>query len=515
MSGYPREIFEAVSGKLLKFRGMLGTAALSVLIAGAGQPLQGQTYGVLHNFNLSNGDGAFSVAGVVRDQAGNLYGTTKNGGASSEGTVFKIDASGNETILHSFAGIDGAFPHAGLILDSAGNIYGTTASGGEFNSGTVFEIDTSGNETVLHSFDTADGAFPYAGLARDAAGNLYGTTLIGGASLLGVVFKIDSSGNETVLHSFTGTPDGATPFAGVVLDADGNLYGTTYTGGASGYGTVFKLDPAGNETVLHSFISTDGANPYGGLALDSLGNLYGTTHNGGASGYGTVFKIDPSGNETVLSNLNVTSGGNPYGGVALDAAGNLYGTAFDGGSANLGTVFKIDPSGQLTVIHNLVTSDGGAPEGGVTVDSSGNLYGTTSAAGSLSYGTVFEIAQVVPFAAFTAKLELTSGFELKADFVLGAGATPINPATQGLTLTIGVYSVTIPAGAFQQSAQGWFEYDGTMNGGDLRIRLTQTGANSYEIKVHALDVDMGSPTDPVTMKLTIGNNSGTTQVDAH
>jgi uncharacterized repeat protein (TIGR03803 family) len=515
MSGYPREIFEAVSGKLLKFGGMLGTAALLVLIAGAGQPLQGQTYAVLHNFNLDNVDGVFSVAGVVRDPAGNLYGTTKNGGASSQGTVFKIDASGNETVLHSFSGIDGANPSSGLVLDSAGDLYGTTASGGVFNSGTVFEIDTSGNETVLHSFDSADGAFPYAGLARDAAGNLYGTTLTGGAAGSGVVFKIDTSGNETVLHSFSGS-DGGNPFAGVILDSAGNLYGTTFTGGASGYGTVFKLDASGNETVLHSFIFADGANPYGGLALDLAGNLYGTTQHGGASGYGTVFKIDPSGNETVLSNLNPTSGGTPYGGVVLDAAGNLYGTAFDNGSANLGTVFKVDPSsGQLTVIHNFASSDGGNPKSTLAVDSAGNLYGTTSAAGALSYGTVFEIVQVIPFATFNAKLELTSGFELKADFALGAGAKAINPATQGLILTIGVYSVTIPACAFQQSAQGWFEYDGTMNGAGLRIRLTQTGANTYELMVHASGVDMGSPTNPVTMKLAIGNNSGATQVDAH
>jgi uncharacterized repeat protein (TIGR03803 family) len=251
------------------------------------------------------------------------------------------------------------------------------------------------------------------------------------------------------------------------------------------------------------------------LALDSAGDLYGTTYSGGDSGYGTVFKIDPSGAETVLASLNYTDGANPYGGVVLDQAGNLYGTAFGGGASGLGTLFKIDSTGQLAVVHNFASADGGNPRAGVILDSSGNLCGTTSGAGQFLYGTVFEVLETVPFSGLAAKLELTSGFELKADFVLGAGGTPINLTTQGMTLTLGTYSVTIPAGSFQQASQGWFEYDGTINGGSLRVRVTQTGANSYEMMVHAQNVDLGLPTNPVTLKLEIGNNSGTTQIDAH
>lgn len=215
MSGYPHKAVHSL--------GMLGAAMLLVLIVGAAQPIQGQTYTVLHDFGSSSDDGAYSVAGLVRDQAGNLYGTTENGGAPGYGTVFKIDTSGNETVLHSFDYSDGANPYGGLALDSAGNLYGTTAFGGASGDGIVFKIDPTGNETVLYSFHGPDGEFPYAGVVRDAAGNLYGTTLVGGYWGQGTVFKIDTSGIETVLDSFDGSIQGGYPFAGVILDPAGNL----------------------------------------------------------------------------------------------------------------------------------------------------------------------------------------------------------------------------------------------------------------------------------------------------
>jgi len=176
-----------------------------------------------------------------------------------------------------------------------------------FGYGTVFKLDPSGEETVLHSFTYSDGAFPDAGLIRDKAGNLYGTTsggdLVCGLQGCGTVFKVDPSGHETVLHSFTNSPDGAGPYAGLVMDKAGNLYGTTLNGGACGYGTVFKLDPSGHETVLHSFTnSPDGAGPYANLVRDKAGNLYGTTEEGGASGYGTVFRLTSCGSQQDQSN---------------------------------------------------------------------------------------------------------------------------------------------------------------------------------------------------------------------
>jgi uncharacterized repeat protein (TIGR03803 family) len=197
--------------------------------------------------------------------------------------------------LYSFlGGTDGCGPESDLIRDAEGNLYGTTTGFGT-SAGTVFRVDPTGVETVLYLFlGGADGASPYAGLVRDAAGNLYGTTMTGsGSAAYGTVFKVDAMGKETVLHAFAGPPDGAYPMAELVLDGVGNLYGTTTQGG-SGFpknGIVFKIDPAGTETVLHSFNGADGATPVSGLLLDAAGSLYGTTRDGGALGFGTVFKI--------------------------------------------------------------------------------------------------------------------------------------------------------------------------------------------------------------------------------
>jgi uncharacterized repeat protein (TIGR03803 family) len=264
------------------------------------------------------------------DTAGNLYGTTQNGGSGGGcsfgcGTVFKLAPAGNETVLHSFTGSpgDGGRPVAGLIMDTAGNLYGTTAEGGSgtctvingvpvSGCGTVFKLDPAGNETVLHSFTGgSDGIQALAALIMDQAGNLYGTTELGGSFGFGTVFKLDPSGNETVLHTFTGGNDGATPFfAGLIMDTAGNLYGTTFNGGASGYGTVFELDTAGNETVLHSFTGSpgDGASPPAALIMDKAGNLYGTTLIGGASGFGTVFKLTvqtpQQATQTIINSVN-------------------------------------------------------------------------------------------------------------------------------------------------------------------------------------------------------------------
>jgi len=203
---------------------------------------------------------------------------------------------------------------------------------------------------VLYSFTGGnDGANPVAGVVRDKAGNLYGTTFDGGASLLGVVFKLDKTGKETVLHSFTGGTDGANPYGGVVRDAAGNLYGTTYYQGTLGDGTVFKLDKTGKETLVYSFAGGgDGASPTASLVLDTTGNLYGTTFVGGAFGFGAVFKLDTAGQETVQYSF---TGGNdgawPYAGLTRDAAGHLYGTALEGGTgcggSGCGVVFELIP----------------------------------------------------------------------------------------------------------------------------------------------------------------------------
>lgn len=272
--------------------------------------------------------------------------------------------------------------------------------------------------TVLYSFTGApDGANPVGNLMQDAEGNLYGTTLLGGNSnsdcfshhTCGTVFKVDTSGTETVLYSFNGPPDGDYPYAGLVQDAKGNLYGTTVGGGASGTGTVFKLDPGGKETVLLSFggyRGADGALPYAGLIRDKKGNMYGDTYNGGAHLGGVVFKLDPTGKETVLYRFpGAPNGASPLATLTRDAAGNLYGTTYGGGlddchsHSPCGTVFKITKSGKESVLYKF----GGHPDGHkpaettLVRDAAGNLYGTTPTGGgscgftTLDCGVVFKV----------------------------------------------------------------------------------------------------------------------------
>jgi uncharacterized repeat protein (TIGR03803 family) len=293
--------------------------------------------------NLHCTDGSNPQASLIQDAAGNLYGTTVGAGGSQLGTLFQLlaPAQGQTTwTLNSLYGFchdcaDGASPYSSLIRDSEGNLYGTTSGGGahyavysDQGAGIVFKVDPAGQETVLYNFCSqggkkcTDGARPYAGLIQDAAGNFYGTTNEGGANGQGTVFKLDSSGNETVLYSFCSAAnctDGAGPFFVLLLrDASGNLYGSTQAGGASGKGTVFKLDSSGNETVLYSFCSaancTDGAYPVAGLIEDASGNLYGTTSEGGGNNAGVLFKLSPP---EILSPISVSPASLNFGDVKL------------------------------------------------------------------------------------------------------------------------------------------------------------------------------------------------------
>jgi uncharacterized repeat protein (TIGR03803 family) len=243
-----------------------------------------------------------TASALIMDSDGNLYGTTRYGGSGNCddgcGTVFKLTPSGAMKVLHSFAGspADGSDPRAGLIIDVAGNLYGTTSEGGTSGHGAVFKITAAGAESVLYSFGRppVDGDYPASRLTMDSAGNLYGTTWFGGSHNEGTVFKLTSSGVESVLHSFPGGPfDGVDPVAGLMMDGAGSLYGTTSKGGASGHGTVFKISPAGAESVLYSFAGPplDGNYPVAGLTMNSHGDLYGTTSGGGSHYWGTVFEI--------------------------------------------------------------------------------------------------------------------------------------------------------------------------------------------------------------------------------
>ena len=257
-------------------------------------------------------------------------------------------------------------------------------------------------EAVLHSFmGSPDGATPSGGtLLLDKEGNLYGTTLDRGAYGGGTVFEVTPSGTETVLYSFnTNGTDGITPAGVVVMDESGNLYGTTYQGGTYNLGTAFELTPSGTETILWSFGNgTDGSLPGAGPIRDGNGNLYGTTSEGGAYGFGTVWEVTPSGTETVLWSFgNRKDGSEPQASPTLDGEGNLYGTTYYGGvytctyGLGCGTVWKVTPSGTETVLYsfNPEKGDGNRSAGAVAIDSEGNIYGTCHAGGALGSGTVF------------------------------------------------------------------------------------------------------------------------------
>jgi uncharacterized repeat protein (TIGR03803 family) len=381
---------------------LVSTLVLPVLLT---RVVLAQTFSTLYTFTGGT-DGGTPLGRLVRDPAGNLYGTTDVGGEfgfGGFGVVFKLDQTGKETVLHNFGGTpnDGENPQAGLIPDSAGNGYGTTYGGGASGNGTVFRLARNGKETLYGFAGGNDGRFPESRVIFGPSG-LYGTTVLGGSAGNGVVFKVDSAGRETTFHAFAGPPDdGANPYAGLVRDPRGNLYGTAYNGGTNDWGVVFKVDNAGKETILHNFAGValgDGGNPYAGeLVRDSAGNLYGTTQSGGTADFGTVFVLDSTGKETVLYSFQGgTDGSNVVSGVVRDPEGNLYGTTFQGGDSpcGCGTVFMLDTLRQETILYSFTGgADGGNPFGTLVRDAAGHLYGTTEFGGdpTCNCGVVFKV----------------------------------------------------------------------------------------------------------------------------
>jgi uncharacterized repeat protein (TIGR03803 family) len=394
-----------------------GTRACAVLVlcttTAIALPAQVVTLTTLHRFCSQSGctDGAYSYAVLVQATNGNLYGTTAQGGTNGSGTVFKITPGGTLTTLHSFCSdypscTDGADPYAGLVQAANGDLYGTAYNGGANGYGAVFKITPSGTLTTLYSFcsqtNCTDGAGPEAGLVQAANGDLYGTTYSGGTSSAGTIFKITPSGTLTTLHSFNGEDAGG-PVAGLVQAANGDLYGTTQGGGTNGGGTIFKITPSGTVTTLYSFCPQtpcrDGGAPDAGLVQAANGDLYGTTYGGGTNGHGTVFKITQGGTLTTLysfcSQTNCTDGETPFAGLVQAADGDLYGTTIDGANGN-GTIFKITPGGTLTTLYSFCSQtncrDGGQPNAGLVQDTNGDLYGTTDYGGGAASGTVFRLS---------------------------------------------------------------------------------------------------------------------------
>jgi uncharacterized repeat protein (TIGR03803 family) len=360
--------------------------------------------------------GAGPAAPLIQASDGNFYGTTRGNvyeiplGFTGPGTVFKVTPAGVYTLLYAFGtggSTDGANPVAGLIQGSDGNLYGTTRFGGAYGYGTVFKITPAGVETVLYSFfGGLDGIDPSGGLIQGSDGNFYGTTNTGGQCQVGVVFRVTPTGAESVLYTFAGgtdgcaTADGANPNYGLILGTDGNFYGTTAYGGfvGRGDGTVFKITPAGVESVLYAFQggSSDGASPSGGVIQASDGNFYGITNFAGAYDTGTLFKITPGGVETSLYSFEPYGSVNaviPSAGLIQASDGNFYGTA-EGGAYMQGTVFKITLAGVESLLRSLGadgSNDAAEPSAGVIQGTDGNLYGTTSFGGTAGLGAVFRL----------------------------------------------------------------------------------------------------------------------------
>ena len=386
------------------------SCAAVLLCATTAIALRAQTFTTLHSFDST--DGRDPAAGLVQGTDGNLYGTTDFGGANNVcrlgcGTVFRIGPSGTLIRLHSFCSrsncADGYQPNAGLVQATDGNFYGMTQFAGtntacNFGCGTIFKITPTGTLTTLYTFCSrsacSDGASPVAGLIQATDGNLYGTTLTGGMHGGGAVFRITLSGTVSRLYSFcsqANCADGLYPYAPLIQATDGNFYGTTTQGGGpSNFGEIFKITPSGRLTVLHSFNGTDGGVPYAGLIQGSDGALYGTGYAGGSGeNSGTVFKITLAGTLTTVHSFNVT--GESPNGLVQATDGNFYGTTQFGGTGTActpgcGTLFKMTASGTLTTLYNLCSLadcvDGAIPRAGPIQDTNGRFYGTAGAGGT-------------------------------------------------------------------------------------------------------------------------------------
>ena len=406
------------------------------------------------------------TAGLIADAAGDLFGITDVGGANGEGTVFEIAKTGGTysstpTTLVTFNGSNGEYPFAGLIADAAGDLFGTTIDGGANGDGTVFEIPKAssgyGTLTILVSFNGSNGSNPYAGLIADAAGDLFGTTDYGGANGEGTVFEIpkitSGYGTLTTLVSFNGT-NGKTPEGTLIADAAGDLFGTTAEGGANGGGTVFEIVKTGpsyasTPTTLVNFNGGEGSTPDAGLVADASGNFFGTASQGGANGYGTVFELMNNGGGytlTTLVSFNGSDGQYPLSGLIVDAVGDLFGTTYRGGNgydggANSGdgSVFEIVKAGGSyastpTTLVNFSGANGEFTSAGLIADAAGDLFGTTNVGGANGDGTVFEI--------------IDSGFVQpvrQSAYITGSDVSVIDTATNTVTTTIPLASFGVAA----------------------------------------------------------------------
>jgi uncharacterized repeat protein (TIGR03803 family) len=398
----------------------------------------GYTFKVLHYFDCDPGclTGADLQSALTLDSDGNLYGVAFLGGGNFNcageeqgcGTIFRLSPGSHGgwefTTLIEFDDTDGGYPLTSPIFDAAGNLYGTAYLGGEYGYGTVYELSLGTlNLNTIVTFNGANGIAPLGNIVFDSAGNLYGVTQAGGALKCdggdgcGTVYQLSPQGDgtwtQTTLASFTGN-NGEFPYAGPVLGANGNLYGSTQQGRLTKYGSVYRLSPGQDEswvrTTIFRFNGENGANPEYSLVFDKAGNLYGTAVEGGdlnctADGCGTVFRLSPNKNgtwkETTLHVFSAAEGNFPSSSLSMDGAGNLYGTTYAGGDYTnclngCGTIYRLSPQSNGTWkymgLFDFDGPHGASPEGGLTVDPAGNVFGVTNLGPTLTGGTVFELS---------------------------------------------------------------------------------------------------------------------------
>ena len=361
-------------------------------------------------------DGEYTDTELVMDSAGNLYGTSVQGGTYASGTVFQVTPEGVHTVLYNFTGgADGGEPYKGVTLDAEGNLYGTAVTGGggscEGGCGVVFKLTNSGGvwtQTVIHAFTGADGSGPGSPVSIDKHGNVFGTTPTGGKYGMGVIYVLQPTGSSwkfRVVHAFTGGTDGAGGSASrLLIDGLGNLYGVCTVGGANGLGTVYEVSLVNGQvkfSTLYAFrLPPDGALPYSGLIFDRLGNLYGTTYYAGANGFGTVYKLTRGNGTWTESVLYSFQGGpdgaNPISSLVADASGRLYGTtSAEGAACGCGTIFKMTrgSSGNWTerpLYRFPGTPNAGTSYNGMVSDGAGHFYGATVNGGTADDGTIYE-----------------------------------------------------------------------------------------------------------------------------
>ncbi|NUO02337.1 MAG: T9SS type A sorting domain-containing protein, partial [Saprospiraceae bacterium] len=495
----------------------------------------GNGFQVLHDFSYL--DGWYPYTRLSFGSDGLLYGTASGGGSLGKGTVYRLqpDGTGFE-VLHQFNGADGAYPYAGLTLGVDGFLYGTTTSGGNLERGTIYRLQSDGTGfEVLNQFNDVNAASSYSELTFGADGRLYGTTSFGGGRGYGTIYRLQPDGTDfQLIYSFSGS-DGGYPFAGLIPDANGFLYGTTYYGGTSGFwGTVFRIQTNGTGfQTLQSFNADNGFYPYAGLILYSDGLLYGTTSGGGNSGNGVIYRLQPEGfGFQAINDLVNASGAQPLSELVLGSDELLYGVARFGGNSGNGVVFRIQKNGAgFQVIHSFDNAIGAEPDAGLTPGPDEFLYGTTAFGGNMDFGTIYRMKMDGTNYEVLHSFDYSNGVHPYAKLVSGDDEFLYGTTHFGGTLGNGtvfriqkdgtgfqlLYSYemggTNPFGGLTLGADG-FLYGTTSEGGDFDMgivyRLNVNGTN-FEILHHFDGVNGTMP----FAGLTLGNDGllyGTTEL---